>query len=62
MKKAFSILCAILLASSFLSAQNPSGNIPLADPFIYSEGGVYYLYGTGAADGIAVCTSTDLMQ
>lgn len=63
MKKAISILFAIFWACSAMTAQDASSsNIPLADPFIYCEDGVYYLYGTGAADGIAVCTSTDLMQ
>ena len=63
MKKILSVLCSILLAGTIVSAQNAgSSNIPLADPFIFCENGVYYLYGTGAADGIAVCTSTDLMQ
>ena len=63
MKKAISILFAVILAGASLSAQNTrSSNIPLADPFIYCEDGIYYLYGTGASDGIAVCTSTDIMQ
>jgi len=34
--------------------------IPLADPFILLYDDVYYAYGTGAADGIAVMTSKDL--
>ena len=63
MKKILSILCSIFMAGTIVSAQNSgSSNIPLADPFIFCENGIYYLYGTGAADGIAVCTSTDLMQ
>ena len=62
MKKVIATLCSLFAACSILSAQGSGGNIPLADPFILCEGGIYYLYGTGAADGIAVCTSTDLMQ
>ena len=34
---------------------------PLADPFILLEGDTYYAYGTHAADGIEVYTSTNLM-
>jgi len=49
-----------MLALSCKTAQPEGESIPLADPFIYCEDGTYYLYGTGAADGIAVCTSTDL--
>ena len=51
-----------------LSAINLGGlraapaDIPLADPFVYQENGLYYLYGTGSPDGIAVCVSTDLLH
>ena len=34
--------------------------MPLADPFVLYDGGTYYAYGTGSADGIPVMTSTDL--
>ncbi len=34
--------------------------VPLADPFILLHNNVYYAYGTGAADGIAVVVSDDL--
>ena len=34
--------------------------IPLADPYILLADGVYYAYGTHAANGIEVYTSTDL--
>lgn len=37
-------------------------SIPLADPFILYEDGTYYLYGTGAANGIAVYVSKDLRE
>ena len=35
-------------------------DVPLADPYILTEGGTYYAYGTHAADGIECFTSTDL--
>ncbi len=35
-------------------------SLPVADPFILYEDGAYYLYGTGAANGIAVYVSRDL--
>ena len=60
MNKSVTILCALLFSCVITSAQNSGGSIPLADPFIYCEDGIYYLYGTGAENGIAVCTSTDL--
>lgn len=34
--------------------------LPLADPYILCDGDTYYLYGTGANNGIAVYTSKDL--
>ncbi len=41
-------------------------DVPVADPFVYQEDGIYYLYGTddpnGAALGIPVFTSTDLVN
>ncbi len=39
---------------------NSGERIPLADPFILLYDDVYYAYGTGSADGIAVMTSKDL--
>lgn len=42
---------------------NSSENkVPLADPFILLHNNLYYAYGTHAADGIEVYTSTDLMK
>ncbi len=50
-----------ILSLSFLSIQAWAGDsIPLADPYILLENGVYYAYGTHSADGIEVYTSTDL--
>ena len=42
--------------------ERPAGaqSLPVADPFILYESGTYYLYGTGAANGIAVYVSNDL--
>jgi len=41
-------------------------NVPVADPFVYHEDGIYYLYGTddqrGSAYGFPVLTSTDLVN
>jgi beta-xylosidase len=36
--------------------------IPLADPYILLHDGVYYAYGTGAANGIEAWVSTDLKK
>ncbi|MGB7160914.1 MAG: glycoside hydrolase family 43 protein [Tepidisphaeraceae bacterium] len=41
--------------------QNPL-DIEIADPFIFREGGTYYLYGTAAGDGLFVWTSADLVN
>ena len=37
-------------------------SVPLGDPFILLHDGVYYAYGTHAADGIEVYTSKDLKR
>lgn len=44
------------------TVERPAGaqSLPVADPFILYESGTYYLYGTGAANGIAVYVSNDL--
>lgn len=36
------------------------GTMLLADPFVYQEDGIYYIYGTGDPDGIKVYRSIDL--
>ena len=56
MKKALSILICILAYRFALQAQS----IYFADPYILNDSGTYYLYGTHAADGIAVLVSRDL--
>jgi len=42
------------------AAPAPDQNILMADPYILEDNGAYYLYGTGAKNGIAVWRSTDL--
>src|SRR5438046_1303457 len=37
-------------------------DVLLADPFIFHEGNTYYLYATGAWDGMLVWTSSDLVN
>lgn len=59
MKRIISVIvaaCYVMMAS----AQDSSKVIPFADPFILHEGGMYYLYGTGSPDGIAVAVSEDM--
>ena len=51
---AMAAVCCLLPALSFAEP------VPLADPFVLYDGGTYYAYGTGSADGIPVMTSTDL--
>jgi len=47
-----------LLLSAHVFAQ--SKDMMLADPFILEDNGLYYIYGTGAKDGILVYKSKDL--
>ncbi|NJO69773.1 MAG: family 43 glycosylhydrolase [Bacteroidetes bacterium] len=37
-------------------------NVQMGDPFIFSEGDTYYLYGTSSDEGIEVFTSKDLIH
>lgn len=67
MRKIFSmfrqaLLCFVaFVAAADIGAQNePCQKVPLADPFILLYRGMYYAYGTHAADGIEVYTSKDL--
>lgn len=67
MRKFFSmfrqaLLCFVaFVAAADIGAQNvPCQKVPLADPFILLYRGMYYAYGTHAADGIEVYTSKDL--
>lgn len=73
MKKSILLLCLVLSLgrlSSLATEQNnlselPSDTllieVPFGDPFIMLYEGVYYAYGTNAADGIEVYTSDDLL-
>lgn len=63
------VFCAMLAQSSALSGRlyrldtirEPSQQIYLADPTIFPEGGMYYLYGTHTTNrGFEVYTSSDL--
>ena len=66
MKKGISyplLLTLLLLFQGVASAQPnvPGGTrVPLADPYILLHDGIYYAYGTGAANGIEVWVSEDL--
>lgn len=55
LKKLLLLLC--ILSAGYASA---SDRIPLADPFILYENGLYYAYGTGSDQGIPVYVSRDL--
>ena len=44
------------------SVYDPKSAVPLADPFILCDDGVYYAYGTGSPDGIRVFVSPDLKR
>lgn len=61
MKKSLSlIILALWLNTVLYPANEKSDPVVLADPFIMLHDGLYYAYGTGAADGIEVYTSRDL--
>jgi xylan 1,4-beta-xylosidase len=56
---------SIIVLFSILSALSCYGQkekIPMADPTIFADKGMYYLYGTGRPDGFPVYTSTDLVK
>lgn len=59
MRKLILMLMAMTACVAAMADETPS-RVPLADPFILVEAGTYYAYGTHAADGIEVWTSTDL--
>ena len=65
--KATCCVAAVLLASALLGdlavPQPPDRRVPLADPFILCEKGVYYAYGTyRSAEGIGIAVSADLVR
>lgn len=51
-----------LFACVCISVQSQDKGIFLADPTIFYDKGVYYLYGTGSSQGFLVYTSTDLKE
>jgi xylan 1,4-beta-xylosidase len=57
-------LLALLLVSMLtgLYARDGRDTINLADPTIFHEGNMYYLYGTGSQNGFDVYTSKDLKE
>jgi xylan 1,4-beta-xylosidase len=59
-KKLFFLLCCIFPALSSLAAVGAADTICLADPTIFRDHGMYYLYGTGSSDGFRVYQSADL--
>ena len=61
MRKTFAF---VILAFAAFAAGGAGGDgrLYLADPFVLLDGGVYYAYGTGAADGIPVAVSTNLVD
>ncbi len=55
----------MLMAGVLLGGQEAPRSetlVPLADPFILCEKGVYYAYGTHSKEGITVATSSDLVH
>lgn len=67
MKKIYFVLCAIFLTmilelttrAATKILKEPS-ELPLADPFVLLEKGIYYAYGTHSDNGIEVYASNDL--
>src|SRR5678815_2989444 len=65
MKRLAAVLLLTLAFCAPASAQDTFCNpidVLLADPFIYREDSTYYLYATGARDGVLVWTSEDLVH
>ncbi|MCQ6957743.1 glycoside hydrolase family 43 protein [Mucilaginibacter sp. JC4] len=67
MKKLLIIFCCVLSALSSLALSKnlerhnlPVDTICLADPTVFKDNGMYYLYGTGSPDGFWVYQSVDL--
>lgn len=61
-KTLFSIFFVLSALMASAEEKDKSTVIPFADPFIYYENGVYYLYGTATDDGIPVVTSRNLKK
>ena len=58
------LLLTIISVLSFgmISHAQEKSAVPLADPYILLDNGIYYAYGTYDPNGIAVWTSTDLLN
>lgn len=54
------MLLAAVFSKTKATAKNGEQQVPLADPFILCDKGVYYAYGTGSDNGIPVYISRDL--
>lgn len=60
MKKFFFLITVIFASVACKSGDEAGSLIPFADPFILSDNGLYYMYGTGYDDGIGVVVSDNL--
>lgn len=65
MKKIIAILFCLTALSAVYAVAGVKGTatpgqLTLADPCVYEEDGVFYIYGTSSPDGIIVYSSTDL--
>ena len=54
------MLLTVVFSTTKATAKNGEQQVPLADPFILYDKGVYYAYGTGSDNGIPVYISRDL--
>ncbi len=63
MQRLFSFLVVFLSAGClFVSAKvKHKSELPLADPYVLVDGGIYYAYGTHSENGIEVYSSHDMM-
>ncbi len=59
MRAIFTLMLTFVIMGAM--AQKRS-HVPLADPFIYYENGVYYAYGTHSLEGFEVYTSKNLKE
>ncbi len=62
MKKILFILLSFLSSTMSFSAIVGGSEVPLADPYILLDNGVYYAYGTHSDNGIEMYSSTDLVN
>jgi len=51
----------IIKIEVFQNVNTSNATVPFGDPFIMFYDGVYYAYGTAAADGIEIYTSSDML-